>query len=589
MIAGGGAQPKARTMIVSVPVLNQDLSLADEPAIGRWLSLASWYVMKGEEPYFDGPVSRRVAVIDVDPTSGALRPGARFVDGRPLGETSYYEVEPGERDAWGVGEIARLDSDAFLQASVFGTVIQTVQMFERAPMLGRPVRWAFAGEQLLVVPRAGEMANAFYQRETASLQFFSVGGDEPGRQPIHTALSHDVVAHETAHAVLDGICPDLYDAISPQARALHETFADIVSLLSSLGDRHRLRMELDIEGRSLRSQTTFARLAEQLGREVGAEVGADALRDANNRRTLKSGDTSRDRHNRPNYVDGIAPHDLSMVMTGAFYGVFRRLAVAERTRFQVGIPKSWARLGLGPAALGAHLAAQRVAQSVIRALDHLPPGEATFADFGRAFLAADRLGHPRGEVVRGWLVNELMDRGVVARRRELTPPSSWPAVAGWDGAAIEADAGAARRFVQRNRQALGVAEGVPFAVQRYSTGRGQTVVRVTWTAQEPNAAASRIAPLRAVSTGTALVADTSSGRVLSLLKSDTTHPRQATDRDRVVRWLADEGLLLTPEEAVGPDGRRLVAPLVARSVRQTLTLTGGARMVHCLNFPTPEG
>jgi hypothetical protein len=57
----------------------------------------------------------------------------------------------------------------------------------------------------------------------------------------------------------------------------------------------------------------------------------------------------------------------------------------------------------------------------------------------------------------------------------------------------------------------------------------------------------------------------------------------------MIRWLADEELLLPPEATVGPDGRRLRAPLVARSVRRTMRLSGGARMVHCLNFPWSGG
>jgi len=89
-----------------------------------------------------------------------------------------------------------------------------------------------------------------------------------------------------------------------------------------------------------------------------------------------------------------------------------------------------------------------------------------------------------------------------------------------------------------------------------------------------------------VATGTTLVADAMTGRVLSLLESDSAaDPRHSADRERMVRWLADQELLLAPEEAVGPDGRRLRAPLVARSVRRTMGLSGGARMVHCLNFP----
>lgn len=594
-----------KTMIVSVPIMSQDVSLTDEPDIGRWMSLADWFVMKGEEPYFDGPVSRRVAVVDLDPDSGMLRPGARLVDSRPRGETSSFAVEEGERDEWGVGEIARIESDAFMQASVFGTVIKTVQMFERAPMLARPIRWAFGDEQLLVVPRAGEMANAFYDRDTHSLQFFSARPSDPNAKPIHTALSHDVVAHETAHAVLDGICPDLYDAITPQARALHESFADLTSLLASLTDRYRLKLELDTEGRSLASRTTFARLAEQLGRHLGEQVGADALRDANNAHTLDPKDTRVDRHGRPNYIAGIVPHELSLVMTGALYRVFRRLALDGKKRFAGGIPKSYASLDLGPAGLGAYLAAERVARMVVRALDHLPPGEASFADFGRAVLAADRFAHPEGEEAREWLAGELVDRKIVASRRDLaieTGPDG-PAMDGASAETLLEDNRAARRFAQRNREFLRIPVGVPFTVgPRYMTTvrpssegvnaadpRRALVFRVAWQVSEENAAALDIAPLRSISCGSTLVMEWSSGGVRSLLTSDTgVVGRHATDRDRMVRWLSDEELLVPPEESVGPDGRRLRAPMVARSVRQSMRLTGGARMVHCLNFPWPS-
>ncbi len=573
-------------MIVSVPVMSQDVTLTDDPDIGRWMSLADWFVMKGEEPYYDGPVSRRVAVVDLDHRTGALRPGARFDDGRPRGETSKYVVEEGDRDEWGVGEIARIEADAFLQTSVFGTVVKTLKMFERAPMLGRRLTWGFGREQLLVVPRAGDMANAFYDRDTGSLQFFSVPTEDPDGRPIHTALSHDVVAHETAHAVLDGICPELYDAITPQARALHETFADVTSLLASLGDVYRLRMELDLEGRSLRSSTTFGRLAEQLGQHLGAAVGADALRDANNACTLDPDDNSHDRHGRPNFVGGIAAHDLSMVMTGAIYGVFRRLAQAERKRLEGGIPRSLAKLELGPVGLGAHLAAQRVARSVARARAHLPPGETSFADFGRAFLVADRLDHPRSPEPREWLVGELLARAVVERRDDLDVPASWPDLEGWDGPSALSSSAEARRLVSRNRALLGIPDKARYAVRTYDTGRGQVVVRVTWQVKEDNAATRDLAPERSVATGTTLVAETSTGRVLSLLASDSTaDPRQVADRGRMLRWLADEDLLVDERDAVGPDGRPLREPIVARAVRGTMRLSGGARMVHCIGLP----
>jgi len=39
-------------------------------------------------------------------------------------------------------------------------------------ILGRPLNWAFDVPQLLIIPRAGEQANAFYHPDSHSLQFF---------------------------------------------------------------------------------------------------------------------------------------------------------------------------------------------------------------------------------------------------------------------------------------------------------------------------------------------------------------------------------------------------------------------------------
>ena len=108
---------------------------------------------------------------------------------------------------------------------------------------------------------------------------------------------------------------------------------------------------------------------------------------------------------------------------------------------------------------------------------------------------------------------------------ELDLPASWPALEGWDGPAIQRQRRLRGRFVARNRAGLGVPDGERFAVHRYDTGRGQAVVRVSWQAEEDNSAASDIAPLRAVATGTTLVADTKTGRVLSLLRSDSARTR----------------------------------------------------------------
>ena len=47
---------------------------------------------------------------------------------------------------------------------------------------------------------------------------------------VFTCLSHDIIAHETAHAILDGIYSNYTDDTNPDVLAFHEGFADIVAL-----------------------------------------------------------------------------------------------------------------------------------------------------------------------------------------------------------------------------------------------------------------------------------------------------------------------------------------------------------------------
>ncbi len=57
-------------------------------------------------------------------------------------------------------------------------------------------------------------------------------------QGVWTCRSHDIVAHEAGHAVLDSLQPDWKtlrgDQPSPENHALHEAFADITCIFSLL-------------------------------------------------------------------------------------------------------------------------------------------------------------------------------------------------------------------------------------------------------------------------------------------------------------------------------------------------------------------
>src|SRR5260221_304238 len=130
--------------------------------------------------------------------------------------------------------------------------ITTIRQCERA--LGRAVLWAphlqrdAQGEvrpsrsvdqyvaRLRIYPHGLRQANAFYDPDRKALLFgyFPAQGAAVGRNlpggTIFTCLSHDVVAHETTHALLDGLHRYFTEPSNQDVFAFHEAFADVVAL-----------------------------------------------------------------------------------------------------------------------------------------------------------------------------------------------------------------------------------------------------------------------------------------------------------------------------------------------------------------------
>jgi hypothetical protein len=111
-------------------------------------------------------------------------------------------------------------------------VVQRVLEFYESPQaLGRPVPWGFDGNRLTIVPHAGRGENAFYDQQSKSLKFYTFGHQE---SPGHTCLSFDIIAHETGHAILDGIRPMFNQLSSLQTAAFHEFVGDLTAILLAL-------------------------------------------------------------------------------------------------------------------------------------------------------------------------------------------------------------------------------------------------------------------------------------------------------------------------------------------------------------------
>jgi hypothetical protein len=557
-------------MKVRVPMMVQD------PLFGRYENLkpTEGFDITQEDFFLDGPVTRRVAVLDFDPQTGALLPGVPFrppPTGRKLGR---YQIAD-ENDLY---------APDLISVSTFATVLKTMYIYEEADTLGRRLAWAFGGPQLLVLPRAGQWANAYYERDSHSLQFFYFPHPDHPDKTIYTSLSRDIVAHETAHAILDGIAPHLYDAITPQSLALHEAVADLTAVLSAFRSNRLREVVLRQTEGSIQDSTAFNSIAEEFGvaRAPGGEAGS--LRSLLNDKTLAD-------------VNRGEPHALSEVLSGALYTVMlsihrclkAELAEAEgRTEYSV-------------AGKALYLAAERFKRMILRALDYLPPGEISFADYGRAIIAADQASHPDDDREREWIIQEFVRRGMAPDRRALEVETNVPhsALQGVDLDTLVESDWAAYDFANQNRQLLGIPAGIPFQVEPrldvtkdyYRRGglveMRECLFKVWWDQSEPNPPGSSSTRRRMISAGTTLAIDWNTQQVRARLTSDHSarpgeQAEQQADRDTMLRRLADDGLLAVGPLALGPDGRPLRTLVGAEVTGDLIRVCGAARVLHII-------
>ncbi len=350
------------------------------------------------EPLLPGPRGQRFFVVDFNAGTGevggpyVLTTGGAEGDGRAERGWVLQDVLTSPSRA------AIVDDRRFHAQNVYATCAALLAQFES--VLGRRIPWRFDGHQLYLVPHAFEGGNAGYSPDDQGILFGYLPAG-PGQDAVYTCLSHDIIAHELTHAILDGLRPRYIEPGLPDQLAFHEGFADTVALLSVFGLADVVERALLLglpPGRRARPaggepplipdaaftvenlmRNALFRVGEQLGQRL--EPGTGALRAP--LADVVAGSAWRQE---AGYDE---PHRRGEVIVTA---VCRTVAVLWADRLQE--IRRHGKVPLRRAAEEGAKVAGHILGMCIRSLDYLPPIDFDFGDFIDAILAADEVVAP---------------------------------------------------------------------------------------------------------------------------------------------------------------------------------------------------
>ena len=360
------------------------------------------------------PVGEYLEIVDYDPASSLFYEPINLDDPHLLAQDGYAPS---------------VSNPQFHQQMVYAVIMTTIKNFEQA--LGRKILWAAnildpkeatepekLNEQtksaegkeraqvkfefvrrLRVYPHALRQANAFYDPLKKALLFGYFSATPVNAQlqlpgaTVFTCLSHDIIAHETTHAILDGIHRRYTRATHPDTRAFHEAFADIVALFQHFSFPEVLRHQIAMTRGDLKRQNLLGQLAQQFGQAIG---GYGSLRDA-------IGDFDDAGNWTPNvpdpadYANEMECHKRGAILVGAVFDAFLNIYQARAQKL---LRIATGGTGMLPAgdihpdlvdemANRAARTASDVLRTCIRALDYCPPMDLTYGDYLRALITAD--------------------------------------------------------------------------------------------------------------------------------------------------------------------------------------------------------
>jgi hypothetical protein len=210
---------------------------------------------------------------------------------------------------------------------------------------------------------------------------------------VFTCLSHDIIAHETTHALLDGVHTRFREPVNEDVLAFHEAFADTVALFQHFSYPGVLRDQIARTRGDLARQSVLGQLAQQFAHASGR---GDALRSYLGKKNEK-GEWEPIKPDPTVLGQTVEPHDRGAILVAAVFGAFSKVYQARtRDLFRIATEGTGVlREGdihpdlVNRLAEEAQRAADRTLQMCIRAIDYCPPVGITFGAYLRAILTAD--------------------------------------------------------------------------------------------------------------------------------------------------------------------------------------------------------
>ena len=426
--------PAAETLMVDPPaqrrlrVFSCDPLFATDPdALGveQVTITLPWNFADGDH-LRPGPIGEYVEVIDFDPASGCFYPPADLNDPHALAQDGLPVSEGDPR---------------FHQQMAYAVSMATVQRFEAA--LGRVALWAPHLERdpvtravkpsvhvedefvrrLRIYPHGLREANAYYHpdKKALLLGYFPASGTSAGRNlpggMVFASLSYDIIAHETTHALLDGVHRYLTEPSNPDVFAFHEAFADVVALFQHFTHPEVLRHEIASTRGDLRRESTLGVLAAQFGEATGR---GGALRQYLGKKD-EQGNWGPVEPDKGALARETEPHARGAVLVAAIFGAFRNIyegRVKALRRIATGGTGVLPDGDLHPDLVDrmadeAATAARHLLTMCVRAIDYIPPVDLTFGEYLRALITADfELVHDDDLRYRVSVVSAFRDWGI---------------------------------------------------------------------------------------------------------------------------------------------------------------------------------